>query len=118
MHNFRELKVWSQAMKMAADIYRLTKSFPSDERLGLVSQIQRSAVSIPSNIAEGAGRNTNGEFLQFLGIAKGSLFELETVLTISKDINLISEVEYLDLLAQMEEISKMLTGLKKSIQKS
>jgi len=105
-------------MKMAADIYRLTKSFPSDERLGLVSQIQRSAVSIPSNIAEGAGRNTNGEFLQFLGIAKGSLFELETVLTISKDINLISEVEYLDLLAQMEEISKMLTGLKKSIQKS
>lgn len=116
MHNFKELKVWSNAIKLATAIYNMTRTFPAEEKFGLVSQFQRSSVSIPSNIAEGAGRNTNGEFRQFLGIAKGSLYELETLLIISKEVSFISETNYNDLTEKIEEISKMLTGLKKSIE--
>lgn len=72
MHEYKKLKVWNDAIELVTDIYLITKTFPDSEKYGLVSQINRCAVSIPSNIAEGAGRNSNGEFRQFLGIANGS----------------------------------------------
>lgn len=78
MHNFRELRIWQEAMEVTKVVYKVTAKFPIDERYSLTSQINRSAVSIPSNIAEGAGRNSDKEFNQFLGIALGSAFELET----------------------------------------
>ena len=80
MNNFKELKIWIKAMNVVTDVYKATLNFPGDEKFGLTSQIRRCAVSIPSNIAEGAGRNTNGEFRQFLGIANGSCYELQTQL--------------------------------------
>ena len=75
MHRFEELKICQKAMDITENCYRATESFPKEEKYGLTSQLRRSAVSIPSNIAEGSGRNTNGEFMQFLGIANGSSYE-------------------------------------------
>ncbi|RYZ82119.1 MAG: four helix bundle protein, partial [Proteobacteria bacterium] len=71
MHNYKKLKAWQEAVELVVEVYKITREFPSSEKFGLISQINRSAVSIPSNIAEGAGRNSNGEFNQFLGIASG-----------------------------------------------
>lgn len=87
--NYRELKVWQMAMDLTMEVYRLTRSFPVDERFGLVSQMNRAAVSIPSNIAEGHGRNSTGEYIQFLGVARGSLCELETQLEIARRLGFI-----------------------------
>ncbi len=84
MHNLKELKIWNKAIDLTVDVYKATASFPSEERYGLTSQARRSAVSIPSNIAEGAGRNSNKEFSNFLGIANGSSYELQTQLVIKQ----------------------------------
>ena len=89
MHNYKELNIWKRAMKLAVDVYCISATFPSDERFGLTSQIRRAAVSIASNIAEGAGRNTNGEFIQFLGIANGSSFELTTQILIAAELDIV-----------------------------
>lgn len=89
MHNIKELKIWNKAMDLSVQVYDLSSKFPSDERFGLTSQIRRCAVSIPSNISEGAGRNTKGEFKQFLGIANGSAYELQTQLMIANKLNLL-----------------------------
>jgi four helix bundle protein len=78
MHNFKELKVWQESMSLAKDIHQITREFPSVEKFGLVSQMMRASISIPSNIAEGAGRQTGREFNQFLNISLASSFELET----------------------------------------
>jgi four helix bundle protein len=78
MHNLKELKIWNKATDLTVDVYKATFGFPSDERYGLTSQIRRAVVSISSNIAEGAGRNSNKEFANFMGIANGSSYELET----------------------------------------
>ncbi len=83
MHNYKQLIVWQNAVELSVFIYQLTKAFPAEEKFGLVSQIRRAAVSVASNIAEGAGRNSDGEFIQFLGIAAGSLNELETQIIIA-----------------------------------
>lgn len=88
-HNLRKLKIWSEAIDLAVDVYKVTDTFPKEEKYGLVSQINRSAVSIASNIAEGAGRNNTGEFIQFLGVANGSANELFTQLIISNRRGLI-----------------------------
>ena len=88
-------------------IYKSTETFPSEEKFGLTSQIRRASVSIPSNIAEGAGRNTNGEFRQFLGIANGSCYELQTQLIISNKLNLIDEKTLAPLLSTIDELQKM-----------
>jgi len=82
MHNFKDLKVWQKSMDLAIDIYKATSLFPRDEKFGLVSQIKRCSVSIPSNIAEGSGRGSDKEFNHFLNISQGSAFELETQLII------------------------------------
>ena len=117
MHNFKELKVWNKALDLAINNYQLTKKFPSEEKFGLTSQINRSAVSVSSNIAEGAGRNTNGEFNQFLGIATGSLFELETLLINSVKIGILPEGDFKDNSKLINEITKMIAGLKSSLKK-
>ena len=83
MNNLKELKIWNKAVDLAVEVYKATASFPTDEKFGLVSQTRRAAVSISSNIAEGAGRNSNKEFNNFMGIANGSSFELHTQLLIA-----------------------------------
>jgi len=109
----KDLDVWNSAMGLVTDIYRLTKPFPKEELYGLTSQIRRSAVSIPSNIAEGAARKNKTEFIQFLYIALGSLSELETQLIISKNLNYTNSVA--DLLSKVIDIRKMIFGLIKSL---
>ncbi|MGA8855071.1 MAG: four helix bundle protein [Christiangramia sp.] len=107
MHNFQELKIWQKAINVAEQIYILSSGFPSEEKYGLTSQIRRSAVSIPSNIAEGAGRNTDGEFKNFLGIANGSTNELYTQLIISERLKLVSEENIKPIINDLMEIQKM-----------
>ena len=115
MNNFRELKVWKKAMKLVKEIYLSTNYFPKEEQFGLTNQIRRCAVSIPSNIAEGAGRGTNKDFSHFLDIAKGSSFELETQLIISTNLNYIDNKNFNLLSIELHEIQKMITGLQKSL---
>jgi four helix bundle protein len=108
MHDFKKMKVWQKARELAKSIYIATSNFPKEEIFGLTSQIRRSAVSIASNIAEGSGRNSDGEFINFLGIANGSSFELETQLMIALDLGYISDSESVALQQDLIEIQKML----------
>ncbi len=115
MAGYRDLKVWQAAMQLAEKAYRLSARFPKHETYGLASQLQRSAVSLPSNIAEGHGRNSRKEFNHFLGIALGSLAELETQLILAQHLNYLSEEEISPVLQNADEIGKMLKGLQKSL---
>lgn len=115
MHNFKELKVWQEAMSLAKEIYSTTKNFPSEEKYGLISQINRCSISIPSNIAEGAGRGTDRGFNQFLNIALGSAFELETQLLLSNEFNYITKEQTQLLTEKVCKVQRMLNGLKKSV---
>lgn len=107
MHNLKELKIWNKAIDLSVEVYKATSSFPKEEVYGLTSQIRRSAVSISSNISEGAGRNSKKEFVYFLGIANGSSYELQTQLVISNKLNLIADKTLQALLKEIEEIQKM-----------
>lgn len=115
MNRFKELKVWQKALDVVVDVYKLTAKFPQNERFGLISQIQRAAVSIPSNIAEGAGRNNKREFYQFLGIANGSSFELETQLMISVKLGYSESNETENICSKLSEIQNMIFGLQKTL---
>jgi len=115
MHNIKELKILDKATTLAIDIYRLTAQFPDNEKFGLVSQIRRCAVSVPSNIAEGAGRNTNGEFVNFLGIANGSLYELQIQITIAHQLKFIVDEDCEQVLNRIDELQKMNYRLQESI---
>ncbi len=106
MNSFRELKVWQKAMDLVTDIYAITTIFPQHEQFGITSQIRRSSISIPSNIAEGFGRNSNNEFVRFLRIAIGSLFELQTQLEISKNLKFISIEEFNKMLLESPRLKK------------
>ena len=90
MHKYKELKVWQKSLDLVVDVYKATAEFPKDERFGLISQTERSAVSIPSNIAEGAGRNSDKEFVHFLAVSNGSSYELETQILVAERLNFIS----------------------------
>ena len=118
MHQFKELKVWQKGRELVKEIYQSTHKFPKDELFGITSQMRRSAVSIPANIAEGCGRNSDNELNRFLDIANGSAFELETLVILSLDLDFISqkEFEYFD--SKLNEIQKMIFGLKQSLVKS
>ena len=118
MHRFEELKIWQKAMDITENCYKASENFPKEEKYGLTSQLRRSAVSIPSNISEGAGRNTNGEFRQFLGIANGSSFELLTQLYLSKRLNLITEEEVRPIINEVLEVTKMNYSLQNSLKQS
>lgn len=107
MHNLKELKIWNKAIDLAVEVYRETTSFPPDERFGLTGQTRRAAISIPSNIAEGAGRNSDKEFCNFLGIANGSSYELQTQLIIANKLQLLDEEPLSNLLARLDELQKM-----------
>lgn len=115
MHNLKELKIWQKAIDLTVVVYEVTANFPKEEKYGLISQIRRAAVSMPSNISEGAGRNGTAEFVHFLGIAQGSSYELQTQLIISKQLKLISEEQLNLLLTQLDEIQKMNRGLQESL---
>ena len=111
MNNFRELIVWRKSVDLVVSVYEVTRQFPESEKFNLVSQMQHCGTSIPSNIAEGAGRNTAAYFKQFLNVALGSAFELETQLIISKKLNYVSEENYSRMVKDIVEIQKMLFGL-------
>ena len=115
MHNYKELRVWQKAVELCAAVYNLCTQFPTEEKYGLKSQMQRSAISIASNIAEGAGRNSNKEFKHFLSIANGSCYELETQLLISKNVGFIDVKNELNISQQLTEIMKMSYVLSKSL---
>lgn len=114
MNNYKELKVWKKSMELVKQIYTQTKSFPIEERYGLTAQIQRSAVSIPSNIAEGSGRNSEKELIQFLSIAHASSYELETQVIIAKELNYLSNEVFEMINSLIQEVQKMLYALKKN----
>ena len=109
-HSFKQLKIWQLAMEIVEDVYKLTKLFPNEERYGLTSQINRCSVSIPSNIAEGAGRGSDNEFKHFLSIALGSAFELETQLILVQRIGFSNEETLLKINDKLSELEKMLIG--------
>jgi four helix bundle protein len=115
IRSHRDLIVWQKAMDLVTTVYRLTESFPKTELYGLTSQIRRSAVSIPANIAEGQGRRLPGEFLQFLANARGSLLELDTHLEIAVRLGMLSEELHLAVMEQITEVRKILNGLMRSI---
>lgn len=117
MHRFEELKIWNKAMDITEESYHLTAKFPKEEKYNLTSQIRKSSVSIPSNIAEGAGRNTNGEFKQFLGIANGSSFELLTQLYLSERLKLTTKKAVKPIIDGVIEVCKMNYSLQKSLTK-
>jgi four helix bundle protein len=115
-NGFRDLLVWQKSMQLAVEVYKLTKSFPREEVYGLTSQIRRSAISIPSNIAEGHGRLNVAEFRQFLGIARGSTYELQTQLELAQSLEFTSadQAELSSRLSQ--EIGRMIFALLGSMQ--
>lgn len=107
--------VWQKAIELVTTIYNATKAYPKEEIYGLTSQIRRCSVSIPSNIAEGAGRGSKKDFSHFLDMAKGSAFELETQLVISANLTYLDNEQYHGLLIELNEIQKMITGLQKGL---
>lgn|SRR3990167_7014006 len=114
MSNYRELLVWQKAFALVKDVYLLTSKFPADERFGLVSQMRRAAVSIPSNIAEGRSRHTTGEFIQFVSHAEGSAAELETQLLLAVELG-YSDGRSQTVLDNLTEVRKMLGALRRKL---
>jgi len=107
MHNFKNLKVWEKSMALAASVYELMEAMPVEEKYGLTSQIKRCAISIPSNIAEGAGRNTNADFARFLDISNGSSNELETQLLLAQRLNFLDASDVTSISNELDQIQKM-----------
>ena len=114
--SYRGLRVWNEAMTLAEGCYLLTRAFPKDELYGMTSQIRRAAASIPANIAEAYGRESRGEYIQFLRVAQGSLKELETHLLLSQRVRLGPEKNFGPVLDQCETVGKMLRALIRSLQ--
>ena len=110
MRNFRNWEVYSNAKQLSVAVYQLTSSFPDSEKFGLISQMRRASVSILANIAEGAGRNTEKEFKQFLFISLGSAFEVEAFLDIAKEINFINENTQKETLELLQIVQKQLNA--------
>ncbi len=117
MSQYRDLEVWKRSVKLVGTLYRLTSHFPKSEKFGITDQIRRSASSVPANIAEGYGRLTDGDYLRFLSIARGSLFELETHLYIAIEVGLLSESECGMFFDEIQQIGRMMTGLIHSVQR-
>ena len=117
METHKDLRVWQQSIDLVFSVYLMTKSFPKDELFGLVSQMRRAAVSVPSNIAEGFARGTDKEKIHFLRISSGSMSELETQLVLSKELEYISEEEYQKVSEHLTVVWKQLNSLISSIRK-
>lgn len=114
-HTYRKLKVWQKSMSFVTKLYKVVTDFPEEEKFTLVSQIKRSAVSIPSNIAEGYGRDGKKDYLRYLNISISSLFELQTQLEISKNLGFISEEKFEFLYEDSREIERMLSSFIRTI---
>lgn len=115
MSNFRNLLIWQKSKVLVTKIYTVTNNFPKEEVFGLTSQIKRSAISIPSNIAEGLGRESSNEFLRFLKISIGSLFELQTQLEIAKNIIYLDEETFNNLYEDTRELERMIVSFTNKI---
>jgi four helix bundle protein len=115
MFNFEKLETWQKAIAFADLVYDATKTFPDDERFGLTNQMRRAAVSVSSNIAEGAARNSRNDYARFLEIASGSLFEVVSQSFVGKSQGFLSQADFDQLFAAAEEQGKMLSGLRRSI---
>jgi four helix bundle protein len=116
VQSYRDLRVWQEAMNLAEACYRGTKTFPKEETYGMIAQIRRAAVSIPANIAEGYGRRTRGEYIQFLYIAQGSLKELETHLVLAIRVELASSQAINPILRNCESVGRLLLALIRSLE--
>ena len=116
LKNYKELKVWQKSYKLCLDVYRITGIFPKEEMYGLTSQMRRSAVSVPSNIAEGYGRKTTADYIRFLYIAYGSLCELETQIMLAGDLNYLDDGKLVGLKANISEVERMLKALISSLE--
>jgi len=116
MKPHKKLDVWKRAIEFVTKIYRITEKYGDSEKFGLISQIRRAAISIPSNISEGAARSSKKEFIQFLSIAQGSTSELETQLIISNNLGFLKE-EDMHLLEELDQISRMIIGLIRTLKK-
>ena len=112
---YRDLVVWQKGITLAREIYCLTKNLPADEKFGLVSQMRRAAVSVPSNIAEGQARHTTGEFIQFISHAEGSVAELDTQLTLCQDLQLLDSQQTANAANLLDELRRMLNGLRRKL---
>ena len=113
---YQDLIAWQKAIALVTEIYKASSSFPRDEMYGLTSQLRRAAVSVPSNVAEGQGRATSGEFIQFLGHARGSLFEVETQAIVAHNLSYLSDAQCETLTANISELGRILNGLITSLQ--
>lgn len=115
MHNFKELKVWQKSIELAVDVYEACVTLPIDERFGMISQMKRCSISIPSNIAEGSGRGSNPQLKHFLSISQGSAFELETQIIISQRLGLLSDALANGLVEKVSEVQKMIYSLERKL---
>jgi four helix bundle protein len=117
MTNYKKLEVWTLSMELVKEIYKLTKSYPNEERYGLISQTNRAAVSIPSNIAEGMGRNSTKDTIHFLHISRGSAYELETLLSVAMMICIINEELYQTVINKLDSSIRLINGLIRHLEK-
>ncbi|MGK6349813.1 four helix bundle protein [Parapedobacter sp. DT-150] len=117
MHNFRQLDIWKESMLLVKQVYVQTGDFPEGEKYGLISQLRRCSVSIPSNIAEGSSRNSNKEFSYFLRVALGSSFELETQIILASELDFIPDHRLTELTKQIVVIQKKITNFLKTLEK-
>jgi four helix bundle protein len=115
VRSYRDLIAWQKAIELVTEIYRATEGFPDSEPFGLTSQLRRAAVSVPSNVAEGQGRQSTGEFKQFLGHARGSLLEVETQIFIAGNLGYLSREQSASLIKRTEEVGRILNGLLNSL---
>ena len=118
MNKYNDLKIWNKSMDLVEQVYVLVKKLPEDEKFGLITQVKRCSVSIPSNIAEGAGRNSKKDFVRFLSMANGSTTELETQLILIARLNFVPKLEVDKLLKICAEIKKMNFALQRSLKSS
>jgi four helix bundle protein len=116
VRNYRDLIVWQKAMDLVTLVYRSTESFPQRELFGLTNQLRRAEVAIPSNIAEGQGRNANRDFRRFLSIARGSLQELETQLELARRLGYLDESNLIDIVESTSEIARLINGLSRALE--
>ncbi|MBB3186946.1 four helix bundle protein [Microbacter margulisiae] len=116
MHNFKKLVIWTKSVEFVTEIYKTTSTFPENERFGLVSQLQRAAVSVPTNIAEGSAKSSTKDFARFLEISLGSTFELETELFVSLNLSYVNLEQYNQLINKLTELQKMILGFKEKLQ--
>ena len=115
IRDYKDLHVWQKGMELAKQVYLLTNRFPSEEKFGLISQMRRAAVSVPSNIAEGQARNTTGEFVQFLSHAEGSAAELDTQLRLSIELGYCVVADLSEVFQLLTDVQKMLKRLRQSL---